>query len=299
MILLNTLLMSTHLLAMNLASGGPLVAVFLASPRHSVDQAGRRLVWVSAAALVVGCVLGGGLLLTRGTGVSLALGRFPTQAYWYAAAEIVFSAGCILALPALWKLRVNRRWRWPAMFLIALASTTNLLYHFPPLMSVFGHLVVDPAWTSLEVLHRRDLLPLMARPSIVAMTVHFALASLTVACLGGTAILRCCTETDRRDDVLRRAARRLLFVAAGLTVAQFGVGLWLVVATDASERNALLGGAWLPTASFAGGLLAAMKLAERIVVAALDDCPEIASRCAERWLVATVLLMTTALLTGR
>lgn len=305
--LLLILLLAGHLLAMNLASAGPLVAAAMSRRNCVANQAARTLLPASLAALVVGGLLGGLLLMRPSAAVAEALDRFPARAYWYAAAELVFSIACMVAMWLLWnRLRRGRRGQM-VVVLLAAAGASNLLYHFPPMMGVFGKLVVDPAWTEAPVLHRPTLLRVMARPEIIALSLHFAIASFTVACLAGMCTIeRRLGDADQRgmaEDSSDRAAavrsfRRLAQFALAITLGQFASGMWLLIAVDGPSRGAMLGGRIEPTIYLGLGLFGAVKLAEQLSAAAFGE--SLASvRNAAWWLAGTVVLMSGVLWTSR
>ena len=176
--LLFTAALAAHLLAVNVASAGPLIAAAVwRQGRGGLDERtwlSTRLTQRSLAALVVGSLLGGLLLAVPNPGVTAALARFPKSLYWYAGAELVFSAFCLALLWALQ--RKNRVGRWGA-WILAVLSSSNLLYHFPPLMAVFGELVADPAWAPGGLIDHAAMLRLWARPEILALWAHFTLAA--------------------------------------------------------------------------------------------------------------------------
>ena len=86
--------LAIHLLAVNVAAAGPLVAAWLASQGEAGRAIGRRVVRQSLCGLAMGVVLGGGLLLTMSDRMQPALQRFPASTYWFAGMEIAFSAVC-------------------------------------------------------------------------------------------------------------------------------------------------------------------------------------------------------------
>src|SRR5690348_15437562 len=116
------LILATHLLAMNIASAGPLVALWLVrGPRgENADrrQLGLRLARLSLLALIVGGLLGGWAVMASGEGLRAAIHRFPASAYWFGLSELIFSAICIAGLAR----GVERRWPFWASVLLALAS---------------------------------------------------------------------------------------------------------------------------------------------------------------------------------
>lgn len=300
--LLFTAALAAHLLAVNLASAGPLIAA--AIWRRS-DGAGDERQWLSIrltkaslAALVVGSLLGGVLLAMPNPGVTAALARFPKSLYWYAGAELVFSAICLALLGVLQ--RTNRIGRWGAWILAGLSSS-NLLYHFPPLMAVFGELVADPAWAPSGVIDHSAMLRLGARPEILALWAHFTLAAMATAAVFALWELRRREREvgQRADGDAPRLARRLAVTTLIATLLQLPVGVWLVVASDAATRGAILGGNLAASALFLGGLLATFALLQTLVHLALGDQTPAATRRAAWLLIAIVLLMTGTLRLSR
>ena len=258
---------------------------------------------MSLWALLAGSALGALLLVIPSQGAAAALQRFPARAYWFAGAEFIFSALCMLVLAAAWRSAWGRRWLG---VLIALLTSTNLLYHFPPLMGVFGRLVVQPTWAQAATLHRPELLQLMGRPEILALSVHFALASLTTALMAAGWIVskQVVGESDARDSAedvqaARRFVRQSYGAALAVTVVQLGSGVWLLVALTAVDRGRLLGGQWPASLVFAAGLFSALKLLERLGVVTWGADLGKGPRQAMHWLVLTVVLMTASLWASR
>lgn len=287
-----TLLLATHLLAMNVASAGPLVGVWLMGRRGAGEEdgreLGRRVIRLSLAALVVGSLIGGGLILAPNPALRAALARFPEDAYWYAGIELLFSAGCIGVLMASdWAPRFRR-----LALGVALLSATNLLYHFPPLMAVIGELAANPRWATDELIDRAALLRLWARPEILSMWAHFALASLTVAAI---AALRPWGRRDSRDlhSTDPTVVRRLATWALTATVLQVPVGLWLLTSTAAEAQESMLGSNLLASLCFAGGVLAALWLLQTLLTMALGEADGAVRRAGCLLVVVTVLMSAT------
>ena len=96
-------LLSVHLLAMNLASAGPLFAIWLWGMDKNRDsqrqQTGLRLIWLSIGALLLGAVLGYvQWLLLRQSGWAAAIAKLPTRALWFGLLELLFSLLCMVGL---------------------------------------------------------------------------------------------------------------------------------------------------------------------------------------------------------
>lgn len=294
-----TLLLAVHLLAMNLASAGPLAGAWLRrlSCRDGetngslLERGARATFWWSLVGLAIGAIIGGAMLLAPSAGMRAALRRFPADAYWFAGAEILFSAACIFGC---WKLSRRPKLTW----LLAIVATTNLLYHFPPLMAVLGELAANPAWADAEVLQRKALVWLWIRPEVLSLWAHFALASIAV---GFTLALAIChravrDETEKVDD---RTARRLAGWALGATVLQIPVGIWLLLASDAAAQQAMMGESWLATISLAGGVWVALGVMQSLATIAWggSDRRQVDRACV--LLAITVTLMSFTLRASR
>jgi hypothetical protein len=285
--------LTVHLLAMNVACGGPLLCIWLSSgernSKHSKANVGHSLAWLSICAYLIGLLTGGGLLLLpladelRG-----AMGRFPARAYWFAGAELLFSALCLWVYARLWGRR--HRWRW-VHALVALVAVTNLLYHFPPLMVVLGKLARDPAWTVEAVIDRPLFLKLMVRPEVLSLSLHFGLASFAVAAMAVLAVIARKEFTDSQQKSCRGAAR----IALLSTLLQLPVGIWVLTEISESARGTLLGGNVLASALFLGSLLTTVYLLQGLTRIALGD---FVIRDCQRvfWLSVFVVLLMTATL---
>jgi cytochrome bd-type quinol oxidase subunit 2 len=294
-----TLLLAVHLLAMNLASAGPLAGAWLRQLSRSdgdtdgglLERGARATFRWSLVGLAIGALVGGAMLLAPSAGIRAALRRLPADAYWFAGAEILFSAACIFGC---WKLSRRPKLTW----LLAIVAATNLLYHFPPLMAVLGELAANPAWADAEVLERKALIRLWIRPEVLSLWAHFALASIAV---GFTAALAIChraafDETEKVDD---RTARRLAGWALGATVLQIPVGIWLLLASDPAAQQAMMGESWLATIGLAGGVWVALGVMQSLMTIAWggSDRRQVDRACI--LLAITVTLMSFTLRSSR
>lgn len=293
-----SLLVAAHLLAMNVASAGPLVAAALRSTRRGDQvencQAGRRMASLSLGAMFAGAALGGLALALPSPGMREALSRFPGRAYWFAGTELLFSAGCIAAIAVGWS-RLGKGLTW----MLALVSASNLLYHFPPLMAVFGLLASDPSWASETTIDRPTLLRLMGRENVISLSVHFALASwaVTAAVLLWSPRRRHPEQPEQPEqpnadratpEFLSRAARWALWP----TLFQLPVGAWVLITTGGRAREAMLGGDLWATASLGGGIVAALFLIQTLAGIALGDVGP-SARLRAIWLLALVVALMT------
>jgi len=228
---------------MNLAAAGPLICIWLhwrASRRRDelADAAGRRLAWLSLWSLVAGTVLGGGLL-----GVSLVaepkyfsvLAGFGAHKLWFLLAEL----GCSLLWTGLYAALWNRAKRYsPAHATVALLSITNLLYHFPPMMSAVA--LVDTRPAMAEEITAMTAIGWLQVPEILSRSVHVWLASLAVSglALAILAMQRSAAATDA-DRRLAAAGARIALVP---TVFQLLVGMWVLLTLPRRAAGGLMGG---------------------------------------------------------
>lgn len=294
-----TLLLALHLLAMNVASAGPLAGAWLRQRgRRSGDDAVNGLAsgaatvfrW-SLTALAAGALVGGVMLLAPSDGMRAALARFPADAYWFAGAEILFSAACIVGC-----LKASRR-PWLTWFL-AVVAAANLLYHFPPLMIVLGELAADPGWASDDALDRKALLSHWIRPEVVSLWVHFVLASFAVGSVA--AILACHRAAERCSSPLDQGSARALAAAAlGVTLLQIPVGIWLLLVSDDAAQQSMMGGSWAATIGLAGGVWVALGVIQSLATIAWGGPDPQQTKRAGMLLALVVLLMSLTLRASR
>ena len=295
--LLILVLLSVHLLAMNVASAGPLLCIWLSwrcdGPENVAYRLGRSLVWMCVVAFVLGMVTGAALLfLPPSENLWAALRRFPARAYWYAAAELFFSLVCLLLYAGTWRLLRHHRWLHA---LLALMSATNLMYHFPPMMAVIGHLAVNPVWTAVPIIDRSDFLKLIARDNVLALSAHFVLASLSVAAVLLLLMLARCVEATEDESERTRLSRTAASIALGATILQLPVGLWLVLTMPPMSRDALLGESPVTATMFFLGLLAVFLLLGQLLEIALGGV-RVAALHKAAWLLLFVVLLMTAVM---
>jgi hypothetical protein len=249
---------------------------------------------LSLAALVAGIVLGGAMLTVPNEGLRSALARFPADAYWYAGIELVFSAACIYAL--LWG---GGRWlKRPYLAgALALLGSSNLLYHFPPLMAVVGELAADSAWARDTHIGRSELLRLWRRPEILSLWAHFVLASFAIAPLAALCRLRMGMSRPPADANLK-VQRQLAAFALAATALQIPVGLWLLLSSDAAGQASLLGGDLGAAVTFGIAICCAFWLLQTLLSVALGEEPSRVARSVYLVIFIT-FLMTSTLRTSR
>ena len=295
---LTTILLAVHLLAMNVASAGPLVCVWLGWRQQKFgelgSQLGQKLAWYCVLALIVGMVTGALLLLTiPGNNLWSALRRFPANAYWFAGAELVFSLVCMVSLAAAWNI-VSKWW----LAVLAFASASNLLYHFPPLMAVIGQLAANSRWTAEPIIDRPTQLKLMAYDEVLALSFHFGMSSLAVAALVVLDLLsRKSVEEISHES--RSIARGTSTIALSASLLQVPIGVWLLTSLPATSRTALMGHSIWTSLAFIAALVTTIKLLQLLVMVALGETDKKNLRQVVSLACAVVLLMTMSLRLSR
>lgn len=263
--LLIVLLFSAHLMAMNVATAGPFVCLWLARRTRRLhdalaDQAGAWLARMSLVGLTGGIVLGGLLLGAiwrhRPEPFFRAVELIPRARLWFGIGELAFSYVLMLIYLATWRRFAGRWWHAGLAFL----SGTNTIYHFPPLFAAIGVLTTRPEIWNRPELNRQEFLKLLGEPETLARTSHFVLASFAVT---GVMLLGLATRLARQDET-RQDARRIGVWGGWLglapTVLQLSSGLWLLLASPAPFQSALTGGEISSTVLFIASLLAAFAL---------------------------------------
>jgi hypothetical protein len=293
--------LALHLLAANVAAAGPLIAAWMAGGGPEGVLAARRLVEWALAALVVGGVLGAVLLLAPSASLRTALGRFPASAWWFAGAELMFSAACLAVLLVV--LRAERL-RPKLAWLVAMISASNLLYHFPPLMAVVGRIASEPRWADEPLITRRVLVHLSLRPEIIALWIHFVVASVAVAAIGAIALIPWqdadAANADAADGAERGwLIRRLAAIALIASALQLPVGGWVLATSEVRMRDALLGGNLLVAGCFVAGVAATIVLLQSLAALAMGDVTSTMRRRAIWVTLIVVVLMSATLSLGR
>lgn len=288
---------------MNIASAGPLYCIWLRGLRKPVGtlrgEIGKSLAWLSLAAFVLGMITGGILLfMPSSTDLTTAMSRFPARAFYIAGGELAFTFICLLIYAACWKKLGNR----PLLHAIfPILASTNLLYHFPPMMAVIGKLASNPKWTTTTVIDRPAFLKLMAHSEVLSLTVHFTLASVAVAALVLFELYARQSQTQEpslkepRQEEGKRIVRTAAIVALIVSALQLAVGIWILSAIPGQARNALMGGDLTASLLLVGGMLMTFVFLQHLAGVALGDLrPQVLRRVC-LLLVILVLMMTATL----
>lgn len=290
-----TLLLTAHLLLVDLAMVGPLACVWLRwSARRHADAASeavaRRLALAAIWALAGGSALGGLLLAVRyladDRAYFSAVAAMPVDRLWFALAELLFSFGCLGAYAALW----NRWRRRPVLHaLLAVAGATNLLAHFPALFAIIS--VVSARSEVAAALDRAAFRRLLVDGEVLSRVAHVWLAAAAVTGIAVAALAMRTAEAELPAESRRRLFKTGAWLALVATLAQFPVGLWVALEMPPATRSGLLGGDWMAMGLFFAGLLLAVHLLSVLLAIALGDDASRHVRRSMAVLVAVMLLM--------
>ncbi len=292
-------ILSLHLLLVDVAMAGPLVCVWLEwrQTRHADQTAGRvglTLARASIWALTLGILSGVVLLAARwwlnDQSYLAALSTIPTSRLWFALGELVFYFACMGPYVGLWNRWRNRRYLHPAL---AVAAATNLLIHFPALFAIVS-LVSARAGRSAQPLDRAGYQRLLLDAEVVSRVAHVWLAALAVAGV----LLMLLALRFAVDPQQRAAASRLVQRGALLSLApvllQIPSGMWLTLEMAHSSRESLMGGDPIATGLFLAALLLAVLLMHRLAGIALGDAgPREIYRTSAGLLLVVVLMVGT------
>jgi hypothetical protein len=269
-------LAAPHLLLVDVAMAGPLVAAWLRwragrANDGATDALARSLALQSLWALAVGSLLGGALLAVRyladDRAYFRALAAIPADRLWFAAVELLFSFLCLVAYLALW----NRGGRRPLIHgLLALAGSSNLMIHFPALFAVIA-VVSSRGELASASLDRAAYRRLLVDGEVLSRVAHVwiaaaAVTGIVLAILAlRTPLTRMSQETQKRN--VKSGAR----LALAATVLQFPAGAWLVLEMPEGAQNPLLGGDWLAAGLFLVSLLVSVQLLHLLAAMAWGD----------------------------
>ena len=263
--IVNTLLEAFHLMSVNIASAGPLICIWLhfrASRRgdQAANFVGRRLAKAAVTMLLVGGMLGVvNLMISMAAGDAnyvSALKQFPPRRYHFAIAELVFSLVLSGAYWALWDKMKGLTWLHA---LLALLSATNLLYHFPLLLTMISVVATRPelAEQTIDLAAYRQLL---VDPEVVSRTVHVILASFAMVGIYVMAFGLTLERHESLKDQAPRVARWGASIALVPTLFQLGVGTWVLMMLPSVARKGLMGRDPFATGMFMASLLLTFAL---------------------------------------
>ena len=269
--LIHGLLLACHLLCVNLSAMGPLLCVWLAWRR---DDGARRLARDSLGALLLGAVLGGSLValhwssnptLLKETAVLLQ------SRLQFGVWEFLFSLILLVGYYTVWPAVTSaRNWRRVLHHCLAVLAATNLLYHFPPLFTIFAQL--HSAQLEFDgPIDSHAFRSLLLSAEVATPTLHHWLASVATTCVYvQLQCVGCCrprTATAEKERLVVVLARVTLLV----TLLQIPVGLWFLTVLPAGQQTLLFGENWYCAIWFVVGLLGTLGLIHRLLTVAWGE----------------------------
>lgn len=301
--MLDTLLVgvvAVHLLAVNVATAGPFVALWLwFRQRRAKDllcgETARMLVRHSIWGLLIATLFGlvaWCLVANMYPGPYMhAVGMLPVRRYAFGVSELVFSLACLVGYLALAKRRNNAGLAggWGEATLLILAGT-NFVYHFPPLFAALAVLS-----TRSEIWGQQaSFVRLLIDAEALARTIHFLLASVAVT---GAWLLVCALRREHLDHgsaAWQRMAVWGAWLALLPTTLQLLAGVALIAVLPDASRDSLLGQDLLATTLFAASLLATVGLLHRLTAVAFGDMTRTGMTVAVVLILIVVVLMVGA-----
>jgi hypothetical protein len=306
------ILVAVHLLAVNVAGAGPLVAIWLESrAKKSADSAAwlaaaRSLACWSIAVAVLGVALGlvalemllHGSAEGRTGAFAAAIRNVAPDRWWFTGGEIVFYLLCMLGYVVL--LGKSRVWIIPRRVL-AVAAATNLLYHFPALFTILA-IVATRSELIGQSLDKVLFHKLLVDPEVMSRVVHVWLASFAVSGVLTSWIAwrqRTFTSANELSDETRSQSAiggRLAIIA---TLVQVPVGVWVLISLPENQQHRLIGGDWLATTMFGLAIFTSLGLMHHLAMLALRDLSARRVALSAGLISAVVLMMTAALQLAR
>ena len=275
--LILNLTLTFHLISVDLAAAVPLVCIWLHRRERrrgdaTAGRAGRLLATWAMLALLAGALFGLAAFALHWVADNEALFEslraMPRSRLWWGVAELVFYLACMAVYVRWWG-------RLPAWLHhgLAVLSSTNLMYHFPPLFAAMVVLSTRPdAWQPGQQLTYAELMALLADGETLARVTHSLLASLAVAGVALMAVsLRLRRQEGAEQDDCRRVAvwgGRLALIAA---LCQLPSGVVLLLQLRPQIRELLLMQDIWATAFFAGSLLVMLALLHHLAAVALGE----------------------------
>ena len=286
------LLLSAHLLCMNVASAGPLVCIwldYLAAWHPIAASAGKWLGWKSFQLAILGALLGLAIGWLRwDSEFSSVLQRFSSRVTW-GIAEFLFSvallacyAACLSAWPQ--TMAAKRFGR----SLLSILSATNLLYHFPTLFTLIAKAHAGRIGMTGKI-DSAAFRRLIAESDVLAMTAHFGLASIAVS---GVALIAFVwmqrSEEIQNESVAVWGAR----IALASTVLQIPVGTWLLLVVPRIPQQRLMGGDLVGSALFILSMAGVLALLHWLAAVAFGNITRQSMARAIHGTLLVVVLMT-------
>ena len=301
-----------HLLAINVATAGPMVALWFQRRGRKCEDGpaswvADQLARFSMLALVVGIGLGlsAGVVMyfADGDRMRAAIHALPYGRLWWGVWELAFYFLC-MALYLVIQPSARRDGTGGAVartmqWILVWAAVANLAYHFPLLFSTLATMRSSASSDVIDPISTRELLRQWGQPMNVAMIMHFLLASVAVT---GIAVMWIGLKLGKVQASQSAQWRIGLYgarIALVPTVLQLLAGVYLLFSLPQSMQSAFMGDNLTATGLFGVSLLVALGLMHRLAGVALGQRSRASMVQSGALMAITVLLMTAALHAAR
>lgn len=297
------ILVAAHLLAVNLAGAGPLLAAWIdwrgarRGEPEAATAAARTLMWWSIGAAVIGMSLGGAALAQFVYWPPHTHERYwhyvdleiTETRWWFIGGEIVFYFVCTVAAAVIWRRAGRLMW---VRRVLAIAAGTNLLYHFPALFTILA-IMFERHDHRGSPLDRALYWHFLLQAETIARVLHVWLSSLAVAGLSLCWIGARGTPAESASS--RRVAVNGAWVSLGATLLQIPVGVWLLTVLPEGRTQRILSSAPI----FWPAIFLALALMHQLAMLSIGDLSRRRLSTATLLIVVVVLLMTATLYSSR
>jgi hypothetical protein len=296
------ILVAAHLLAVNLAGAGPLVAAWIdwrgaRCGEAEAATAARTLMFWSIGAAVFGMCVGGAALAVFVYRPPHTHQRYWRSAeleitetrWWFLGAEIAFYYVCTIAAAVIWRRADRRVW---VRRILAIAAGTNLLYHFPALFTILAIMFErrdHRGWPLDRQLYWYFLL----QAETIARILHVWMSSLAVA---GLSLCWIGARPSAADPAAsRRVAVNGAWISLAATLLQIPIGVWLLTVLPEDRTQRILSSAPI----FWPAIFVALLLMHQLAMLSIGDLSRRRISTATLLLMIVVLLMTATLYSSR
>ncbi len=296
-----------HLLLMQLAGAGPLACMILewsggrASPADRVTRAhvGKNLAKNCVFAIIAGSLLALMMVwMATATGqrdYSSVIERFYSRVWWGGWELVTYLVAMLIYWLGWDRLSQSTAGRCFHRF-VAIFAVTNLLYHFPPLLTVMVDAMNSTDAVPSGPITSAEFRGLIFQTPVLAKTLHFGFASLAIVgawLMGHVGVDSTIIEHSEDGEVAYVAGPpRLGGLLATIAIAmQLLIGLWLVVLAPATEQAAIMGKDSIAAACLFGGILLSLVALNQSAAVAMGEGKLWQARMAAATIGITVVLM--------
>jgi len=291
-------LLAVHLIAIQIASACPIVCCLL--PRNAENprsnRAAKRMASHSVVALLLGVSVGlllGWLAMSQGIrDYTPVLTKFYNR-IWWGGWELLFSLLVMLACWLPWNFWTASRGRRIFQGLLAIVTATNLLYHFPPLLTVMAtELASVPDETAnVATITSAEFRALIAQPLVIAKSLHFGFAAIAVS--GAWLMLFHSSTKQDGESPTDHPARRGAMIAVSAMAMQMLIGMWLVTQVPSAEQSALMGGDPIAAALLLASIVFSLGAMNQLGTIAMDSRDESTPRQIRFAAIGVLVIATT------